>query len=114
MQPWQLLFLFLFFGSAALPPVLAQPVQNGLKAEIISVAIPAHRRPVVTFKVSDAKGKPIELEELDANSVKFTIAVLKTGKAGESDYQNYILSYRRPRNLVWTQVAWSRAHGPAC
>src|SRR4030095_15565960 len=62
------------------------------EAEIINVTIPANRRPGVTFKVSDAKGKPIELEELDANSVKFTIAVLKAGKAGESDYQNYILT----------------------
>src|SRR5262245_29817732 len=92
MQPWQILFLIFFFSGAVLLPAHAQPVQNGLKAEIISVTIPANRRPVVTFKASDAKGKPVELEELDANSVKFTIAFLKTGKAGESEYQNYILT----------------------
>lgn len=92
MRPWRILLLFVFAGVMAAPAVHAQPVQNGLKAEIINVTIPTNRRPVVTFKVSDAKGKPIELEELDANSVKFTIAVLKAGKAGESDYQNYILT----------------------
>lgn len=92
MRLWQILFLIIVLSITASARVHAQPVQSGLKAEIIGVTIAANRRPVVTFKVSDAKGKPLELEELDPNSVKFTIAVLKIGKGGESDYQNYILT----------------------
>lgn len=68
------------------------PSGDGLKAEIIGVVIPADRRPVVTFKISDAKGKPLDVADLDPDSIKFTVAALKAGKNGESDYQNYLLS----------------------
>lgn len=74
-------------------PVCGQgSAQSGLKAEITGVTIPANRRPVVTFNVSDAKGQPLEINDLDANSVKFTIAALKAEKNGERGYSNYILS----------------------
>jgi hypothetical protein len=58
---------------------------TGLIAEITGVTIPADRRPVVMFKISDAKGKPLDL---DADSVKFTIAAVKTAKSEASDYHN--------------------------
>ena len=61
---------------------------DGLKAEITAVSIPADRRPVVTFRISDGKGRPLELGDLDADGVRFTIAALKAGKSGETDYQN--------------------------
>jgi len=57
--------------------------QSGLKATITAVAIPNDRRPVVTFKITDVKGKPLELDDLDPDSVKFTIAALRAGKNGE-------------------------------
>ena len=74
---------------------------GGLKAEIASVAIPADRRPVVTFKISDGKGRPLELGDLDADSVKFTIAALKAGKSGDSDYQNYVLTKVAGKDYVY-------------
>ncbi|HEY2988527.1 MAG TPA: OmcA/MtrC family decaheme c-type cytochrome [Candidatus Binatia bacterium] len=74
---------------------------GGLKAEITGVAIPANRRPVVTFKITDAKGKPLELEELDPNSVKFTIAALTVAKSGEQDYRNYILAKVAGKDYVF-------------
>lgn len=80
MRLWRILFLTIVLSITVSARVHAQPVQSGLKAEIIGVTIAANRRPVVTFKVSDAKGKPLELEDIDPNSVKFTIAVLKIGK----------------------------------
>jgi hypothetical protein len=86
-----LLLLILFFGLAVVVPsdVRGQSGPNGgLKAEIIGVSVPGSRRPVVTFKISDSRGKPLELEDLDPNSVKFTIAALKTGKNGDRDYVN--------------------------
>jgi OmcA/MtrC family decaheme c-type cytochrome len=101
MRLWLILFLIIVLSITASAGVHAQPVQSGLKAEIIGVTIAANRRPVVTFKVSDAKGKPLELEELDPNSVKFTIAVLKIGKGGESDYQNYILTRVPGRDYLY-------------
>src|SRR5512136_1181616 len=70
-----LVVLILIFGlNFTTPAVNAQSAANGLKAEITAVSIPGTRRPVVTFKISDAKGKPLDLEALDPNSVKFTIA----------------------------------------
>ena len=90
-----LLLLILFFGLAVVVPsdVRGQSGPNGgLKAEIIGVSVPGSRRPVVAFKISDSRGKPLELEDLDPNSVKFTLAALKTGKNGDRDYANYILS----------------------
>ena len=74
---------------------------GGLKAEIASVTVPADRRPVVTFRITDGKSKPLELGDLDADSVKFTIATLKAGKNGESDYQNYVLSKVAGKDYVY-------------
>ncbi|HEX9444989.1 MAG TPA: OmcA/MtrC family decaheme c-type cytochrome, partial [Candidatus Binatia bacterium] len=65
---------------------------GGIKAEITGVAIPGNRRPVVTFQVADAKGKPLDLDDLDPKSVKFTIAALAIAKDGARDYRNYILA----------------------
>ncbi|TMA12185.1 MAG: OmcA/MtrC family decaheme c-type cytochrome [Deltaproteobacteria bacterium] len=65
---------------------------DGLKAEIVGVKVPSNRRPVVIFRVSDSKGKPLSLEDLDRDGVRFTIAAIKLGKSGESDYHNYVLT----------------------
>ena len=101
----QYLRMPVFFVVAALFMVSVAAAQNpaddGLKAEITAVNIPADRRPVVTFKISDGKGKPLELGDLDADSVKFTIAVLKAGKSGDSDYQNYLLNKVAGKEYVY-------------
>jgi OmcA/MtrC family decaheme c-type cytochrome len=70
----------------------ANSVGAGFKAEVISAKIGSDRRPVVVFRVSDAKGQPLDLDQLDPDSIKFTIASLKTSKGGESAYYNYILT----------------------
>jgi OmcA/MtrC family decaheme c-type cytochrome len=64
---------------------------DGLKATIVGVDIGSDRRPVATIKISDAKGKSLELADLDTGSMKLTIAKIQTGKSGESEYHNYIL-----------------------
>ncbi|HWX77061.1 MAG TPA: hypothetical protein VNY32_06270, partial [Candidatus Acidoferrales bacterium] len=72
-----LLLLILFFGFAVAMPsgVSGQSgPDGGLKAEITGVSIPSSRRPVVTFKISDSRGRALDLEDLDAHSVKFTVA----------------------------------------
>ena len=68
MRSWQILLLVIVMVSG-LQSVHGQRSLGGLRAEIIAVTIPASRRPVVTFQVSDAKGKPIDLEELDPAGV---------------------------------------------
>jgi OmcA/MtrC family decaheme c-type cytochrome len=45
--------------------------------------------------------KSLDLDDLDPNSVKFTIAAVKVGKSGESDYQNYILTKVAGREYVY-------------
>ena len=84
--------LGLLFALMAAPGYGQSSAQSGLKATITLVAIPNDRRPVVTFKITDVKGKPLELDDLDPDSVKFTIAALRVGKNGERDYHNYILT----------------------
>jgi OmcA/MtrC family decaheme c-type cytochrome len=64
----------------------------GLKAEVIGAKIGSDRRPVVIFRISDSKGQPLDLDHLDPDSIKFTVATLQTGKGGESEYYNYILT----------------------
>jgi len=100
MRRWQTLFLIMLMLSG-LASVHAQSPLGGLKAEITTVMIAANRRPVVTFNVRDVKGKPIDLDDLDPNSVKFTIAAQKVGKSGERDYQNYILTKVIGREYVY-------------
>jgi hypothetical protein len=83
----------MFLGSVflgCLTPAVGRA--DGLKANIIGVNIGSDRRPVATMKISDAKGKPLELADLDAGSIKLTIAKIQTGKSGESEYHNYILT----------------------
>jgi OmcA/MtrC family decaheme c-type cytochrome len=100
MRRWQTIFLILLMLSG-MASVHAQSPLGGLKAEITAVMIAANRPPVVTFNVRDVRGKPIDLEDLDPNSVKFTIAAQKVGKSGESDYQNYILTKVIGREYVY-------------
>ena len=98
-----LLLSFVLFSGGALPSYAQSNAEGGLKAEICAVTIPpATRRPVVSFKVTDGGGTPLELNALDANSVKFTIAVLKAGKGGEWDYQNYLRSKVVGKNFVFS------------
>jgi OmcA/MtrC family decaheme c-type cytochrome len=102
MKLLRVLLLMSALTFATAPPADCQSVADGgLKAEITGVAIPADRRPVVTFKIADAKGKPLDLEDLDPNSVKFTIAALKVGKSGEQDYRNYILAKVTGKDFVF-------------
>ena len=88
----------LFILVTLLVPCLFQPAvlyaQNvgGLKAEIVIAKVDTHRRPSVTFKISDAQGTPLDFKDIDGESLKFTIAVIKEEKAGATQYQNYILA----------------------
>jgi OmcA/MtrC family decaheme c-type cytochrome len=65
---------------------------EGLSAAISEARIRADRRAVVTIKLSDGNGLPIELADLDADSVKFTIAVLQSTTTGANSYHNYIVT----------------------
>ncbi|HEY7319175.1 MAG TPA: OmcA/MtrC family decaheme c-type cytochrome [Candidatus Binatia bacterium] len=64
----------------------------GIKATIIGVTIPAHQHPVVAVKITDAEDHPLGLSDLDANSIRFTIAAIETERSGETRYHNYILT----------------------
>ena len=102
MQLLQAMILFFVVTLFSTPTARGQnTAEGGLKAEIIGVSVSDNRRPVVTFKIGDSKGKPLDLDDLDPNSVKFTIAVLKTGKDGEKDYHNYILNKVTGKDYVY-------------
>ena len=98
MQTLLILFLsFLLLGSV---PVYAQPsFGEGLKAEIAAVAIPENRRPVVTFKITDAQGRP--LDRSDLGEIRFTIARVQLAANGQAGYSNYVLSKVAGKEYVY-------------
>jgi OmcA/MtrC family decaheme c-type cytochrome len=76
------------------PPAATISAQSGpgIKATIIGVTIPAQHRLVVAMRIADLKDHPLELSDLDADSIRFTVAAIKTEKNGEIRYHNYILT----------------------
>src|SRR5256885_17120962 len=94
------LFLVIVLAFQAAAAYAQVAGEGGLKAEITGVAIPADRRPIVTFKIADAKGKPLEPGDLDPDSVKFTLAALKVGQHGEREYRNSILAKTAGKDYV--------------
>jgi OmcA/MtrC family decaheme c-type cytochrome len=63
--------------------------------------MPAHHRPVVAVRITDSKEQPLELSDIDADSIRFTIAASKTDKSGETSYHNYILSKVAGKEYVY-------------
>ena len=78
----------------------AEPVA-GLRVEIIEARIGVDRRPVVTFKITDAIGKPLDIEDLDPNSAKFALAAITRTTGGETSYHNYILAKVSGKDYVY-------------
>ncbi len=63
----------------------------GLKVQVTAVDIPADRKPVVTFKITDDRGQPLALADTDQGSVRFTIARLDTDEpTGLTHWTNYV------------------------
>jgi OmcA/MtrC family decaheme c-type cytochrome len=83
------------------PAAIFAQDRPGIKAKIIGVTIPAHRRPVVTFKIADSKGQPLEQSDLDEDGIRFTVATIKAGANGETHYHNYILGKVTGKDYVY-------------
>jgi OmcA/MtrC family decaheme c-type cytochrome len=67
------------------------PLGPGLKMDISKVEIGSDNKPVVTFKMTDDKGNPVSPSDVDAGSLRFTIAKIVTDKdSGLTHYENYI------------------------
>ena len=78
---------------------LARPAGGtGLKAEILDVKLSEKRNPVVTFRIGDDQGAPLDRTEL--GELRFTIAAAKADGAGATTYQSYILSKVLGREYV--------------
>jgi OmcA/MtrC family decaheme c-type cytochrome len=92
---------FLLGLLLSLPPSVDAQSAPGLKAVIDGVKLDAERRSVVTFKLSDSQGKPLDLNDLDPNSVKFTIAAIKEDKNDATRYHNYILTKVSGKEFVY-------------
>lgn len=78
---WILMFLASILLGWLAPAVSRA---DGLKAIIVGVDIGSDRRPVATIKISDAKGKSLELADLDAGSMKLTSRKFKQVKAAKA------------------------------
>ncbi len=80
-------------GVPGAPGRSAAIVGPGLKLEISQVEIGADNKPVVTFKMTDASGNPLQVSDLDANSLRFTMAKIVTDTgSGLTHYENYFVT----------------------
>jgi OmcA/MtrC family decaheme c-type cytochrome len=70
-------------GEEPIPPPTAE---NKLNVQITSVTIPADNKPVVTFRITDDQGNPIDRKAAGVN-MRFIIARIPRG---EDEYSNYI------------------------
>ncbi|MBI4286061.1 MAG: hypothetical protein HY670_09240, partial [Chloroflexi bacterium] len=84
-------------GPAGAPAPV--PPGAGLKLTITKAEIPADRKPVVTFKITDDAGAPLKIEDLDplpipgAMPARFTIAYLKQdAQTGLTEWLSYVLA----------------------
>jgi len=100
-SPVLLLLSFSFFLTAAELNFAQRASGQGLRAEITRVKIPRGRRPVVTFKINDSKGKPLTIKDLDRRGIRFTIATIKVGKNGATSYHNYVLQKVKGKDYVY-------------
>ncbi len=76
-------------GAPGKSAALAGP---GLKLDISKVEIGSDNKPVVTFKMTDATGNPLKVSDLDANSLRFTMAKIVSDTAsGLTHYENYFV-----------------------
>ena len=82
---------------------------EGIDAQITSVVITADRRPQVTIAIKDAQGKPLAVGDLDPDSLQLTVASVKVGRGGQSEYQNYIFSRVRGKEYTYN----NKTHQPA-
>lgn len=96
------LLSFPWWGSQVQTILAADTTGPGVKVQITSVSIPGDRRPVVTFRVTDAQGNPLQLSDLDVNSVRFTIARIDQDKdTGLTSYFNYVMINATGRPFVF-------------
>lgn len=68
---------FQFTQSTRVAQSQSTPASSGVKLAVTGASLPGDRKPVVSFKLTDDNGSPLRLSDLDANSLRFTIAVLK-------------------------------------
>ncbi|MBI4331560.1 MAG: OmcA/MtrC family decaheme c-type cytochrome [Chloroflexi bacterium] len=89
-------------GKAGPPGAAGVPVGPGLKGKITKVEIPADRKAVVTATLTDDRGNPMPLSELDANSFRFTIGHLQVDPdTGLSVWLSYVLADVRGQPYVF-------------
>ena len=63
----------------------------GLKLQITKVEIPADKKPVVTFQITDDKGGQLRPADLDANSIRFALARLVMDEgSGLTHYESFL------------------------
>lgn len=78
-------------GAAGAPAII---IGDGLQGSITGVTIGADNKPVVTFKIADAKGNPLKLSDLDGYP-GFTIAYINQEAATNlTSFVNYIVAPR--------------------
>ncbi len=73
----------------------------GLNVTILNAIIPADRKPVVTFNLTDGAGVPVKVSDLDSNGIRFLIAVIEEDSAtGLTSYKSYVTSTASGKNYT--------------
>ncbi|MDO8691776.1 MAG: OmcA/MtrC family decaheme c-type cytochrome, partial [Dehalococcoidia bacterium] len=96
------LLTFPWWGSHVQSILAADAPGPGLKVQITDVSIPGDRKPVVTFRITNAEGNPLQLTDLDGGLVRFTIARIDIDPAtGLTSYFNYVMINAPGRPFVF-------------
>ncbi len=78
------------FDSQARDELALQPTRPGLNLEITSVVIPADRKPVVNFRITDSAKLPLDLAGLTTVGPVSVSFVISRIDPGNTQYTNYI------------------------
>lgn len=69
------------------------PATGGVKLKIAAASIPADLKPVVNFSLTDAKGSPLKLSDIDDGGLRFLIAAIATDpETKNTKYVNYVVN----------------------
>ncbi|MDO8669905.1 MAG: OmcA/MtrC family decaheme c-type cytochrome [Dehalococcoidia bacterium] len=91
---------FQFIQSARVATSESTPASEGVQLTVTSASIPGDRKPVVSFSLTDSKGSPLRLSDLDGNP-SFTIAVLQQESGtGRTYWENLTTSAARGANFT--------------
>ena len=78
------------------------PAGDGVSLKITGTSIPTDLKPVVSFTLTDAKGSPLRLSDVDDGGLRFLIAAIQVDpETKNTKYVNYVVNTVTGRDFVF-------------